>query len=391
MKNSTMLVLIGGRSAVPTISGIIQFLADINRIKFLVCEGEEYEKLQKITADFIKGKKRNIDFNAERDVRVVNPNDFTKVSDALNELVAKEEIAFASLASAPQTMSIASYVFLAKEFDPDVLIFTVSTDQAAIIPLGKDMSPIPFKQKLCVEDYVIACGQEIYKRKAEDSFSFQNIDRLQKLLSFFIKNIESVDSILAEIRKQAGGGDSIKSIRSVTWNDEDLFRRNIAKPFLLDFLEELDSSNLVGKLESCNTISFRVNPSQFDFLRGDWLELFVYLKALECGFDSVEVALELASFNGEIDLFCLNNSNALICECKTGKWDKKAILKLRNLAEKLGGSYCTKVLITSAVEIPDEIIQEAKNSKVRVIGGRELPQILDLLRDEMNEPMYGRR
>jgi hypothetical protein len=391
MTNSTMLVLVGGRSAVPTISGIIQFLADISRIKFLVCEGDEYENLQRITADFIKGQKRDIDFNVERDVRVVNPNDFTKVLKTLSELVTEEKIAFASLASAPQTMSIASYAFLARKFKSDVMMFTVSTDHAAIIPLVENMSPIPFKQKLCVEDYVVACGQEIYKRKVEDSFIFQDINKLQKLSSLFIDNIESVDSILAEIRKQVGGGDSIKSIRRIFLSNEDILRRNIAKPFLLDFLEELASSDLIEKVENSDIISFRMNPDQFDFLRGDWLELFVYLHSLKCGFDSVEVAIELANFNGEIDLFCLNNSNALICECKTGKWDKKAILKLRNLAEKLGGSYCTKVLVTSAVEVPDEIIQEAKNSKVRIISGRELSQITDILKDEMNEPMYGRR
>lgn len=388
----TALVLIGGRSAVPAISGILQFLNDISKIKFLVCRGEEYDKLQRTAYSFIKSKKESVDFESDRDVRVVDPYNFTQVLEALTELLAgEEEVSFASLASAPQTMSIASYDFLQKKF-PTATIFTVSTDQAIIVPLKENESPIPFKAKLSVEDYIRACGHEIYKRKAEDSFTFQKQDQLKELVFYFAENIESVDSILSEIRRQAGkGSDSIKSAQKVSFSDDLINKNNLARSPVIRFLEKLQEQSLIEQLDVSSDISFRVNPKQFSFLQGEWLELLVYLQAQDCNFDSVEPSIELNNFNGEIDLFCLHNSNPLICECKTGKFDKREILKLRNNAEKLGESYCLKILIVSAKEIPDEIQQEAKNSRVKIFNGTDLINLPYLLREEMENPEYTRR
>lgn len=387
----TALVLIGGRSAVPAISGILQFLDDISKIKFLVCNGEEYEKLQRTAYSFIKSKKGSVDFASDRDVRVVDPYNFTQILEALTELLAgEEEVSFASLASAPQTMSIASYGFLQNRF-PTATIFTVSTDQAIIVPLKENEFPIPFRAKLSVEDYIRACGHEIYKRKAEDSFTFQNQDRLKELVFYFAENIESVDSILSEIRRQAGkGSDSIKSNQKVSFSNDLINNNNLVRTFVDQFLEKLKAQSLI-ELDTSSEISFLVTPRQYSFLQGGWLELLVYLQAQDCGFDSVEPSIELNNFNGEIDLFCLHNSNPLICECKTGKFDKKSIFKLRNIAEKLGESYCLKILVVSAKEIPDEIEQEAKNSRVKIFNGRDLSNLPDLFKKEMENPEYTRR
>ncbi|EKQ67348.1 protein of unknown function (DUF1887) [Leptolyngbyaceae cyanobacterium JSC-12] len=202
----TALILIGGRSAVPAISGVLQFLDNISKIKFLTCEGEEYEELQRITSNFIQDKKKDVDFLPDRDVRKVDPYNFAEVLKALTELLSGEDdVSFASLASAPQTMSVASYDFLQKNF-PNAIVFTVSTDRAIIIPLKENESPISFTHKLTVEDYIRAYGHEIYKRKAENSFTFQNHQQLKELVDYFVENIEVVDSILLEIRQQAGKG-----------------------------------------------------------------------------------------------------------------------------------------------------------------------------------------
>jgi hypothetical protein len=392
MSNKTILILIGGRSAVPTISGVLQLINEINRIKFLVCKGEEYETLQRAALNFIKSKKSNIDFVHERDVRIVDSSSFTQISKALTELLPNgEEISFASLASAPQTMSIASYVFLRDNF-PDVTIFTVSTDQAIIIPLKKDEPPMPFKEKLSAEDYILACGHEIYARKSENSFTFQNRDQFKDLLFYFSENIESVDSMLSEIRRQAGkGSNSIKRICTVSLTDYFIEKNNLAKPFLIDFLERLNLASLIINLKISPEISFQINPDSYSFLQGDWLELFTYYQALKCNFDSLESSIEMSNYDGEIDLICLHNSNPLICECKTGKFDKRDILKLRNMAEKLGESYCLKVLIVSAIEIPDEIEQEASNSRVTIFKGQDLKNLSNLLKQEMEDPKYKRR
>ena len=47
MSEKVMLVLIGGRSAVPPVAGVLQFLDDIDKIKFLICQGEQFLQYQK--------------------------------------------------------------------------------------------------------------------------------------------------------------------------------------------------------------------------------------------------------------------------------------------------------------------------------------------------------
>ncbi|BAZ51314.1 hypothetical protein NIES4103_39630 [Nostoc sp. NIES-4103] len=47
MSERVMLVLIGGRSAVPAIAGVLQFLDHLDRVKFLLCNGEQYLQYQK--------------------------------------------------------------------------------------------------------------------------------------------------------------------------------------------------------------------------------------------------------------------------------------------------------------------------------------------------------
>ncbi len=388
----TALILIGGRSAVPAISGVLQFLDNISKIKFLTCEGEEYEKLQRITSNFIQDKKKDVDFLPDRDVRKVDPYNFAEVLKGLTELLSGEDdVSFASLASAPQTMSIASYDFLQKNF-PNAIVFTVSTDRAIIIPLKENESPISFTHKLTVEDYIRACGHKIYKGKAENSFTFQNHQQLKELVDYFVENIEVVDSILLEIRQQAGkGSDSIKNFRPVSLSEDIINKHNLVKSFVIEFLEKLQAKELIDRLSIDSEISFRVKPDSYSFLQGDWLELFAYCQAKECHFDSLEPSIEMSDYNGEIDLFCLHNSNPLICECKTGKFDKKEIFKLRNIAEKLGESYCLKVLIVSSVEVSDELEQEASNSRVTIFNGRDLIKLSQLLKQEMEDPHYKRR
>jgi len=165
----------------------------------------------------------------------------------------------------------------------------------------------------------------------------------------------------------------------------------LVKSFVIEFLEKLQAKELIDGLSTDSEISFRVKPDPYSFLQGDWLELFAYCQAQECHFDSLEPSIEMSDYNGEIDLFCLHNSNPLICECKTGKFDKKEIFKLRNIAEKLGESYCLKVLIVSSVEVSDELEQEASNSRVTIFKGRDLIKLSQLLKQEMEDPHYKRR
>ncbi|MFM6133063.1 MAG: Card1-like endonuclease domain-containing protein, partial [Sphaerospermopsis kisseleviana] len=108
-------------------------------------------------------------------------------------------------------------------------------------------------------------------------------------------------------------------------------------------------------------------------------------------FDSVEMGVHINNYRGEIDVFCLNNTNALICECKTGKkLDSDDLSILNSKAEKLGGNYCVKLFITSECEVDEKFINQAKNNKVVVISGKELKNLTDILIQQMQNPTYKR-
>ncbi|MFM6006449.1 MAG: Card1-like endonuclease domain-containing protein, partial [Sphaerospermopsis kisseleviana] len=130
----------------------------------------------------------------------------------------------------------------------------------------------------------------------------------------------------------------------------------------------------------------------YSFIAGGWLEVFVYSSAKLCKFDSVEIGVTIDNYRGEIDVFCLNSANAMICECKTGgKLKSKDLYDLVSKADKLGSNYCVKIFITSEYDIDEEFINTAKNNKVVVVSGDKLMNITEILTKEMQDPTYLRR
>lgn len=386
-----MLILIGGRSVVPALAGAIQFITDVDRVKFLVCEGEQYEEFQRRAERFIKEKHGEI-LCQEADIEIVNPINFGEVYNTVSNLCKPHEsIKYINLTTAPQAMAIATYHYF-QENCSQALIFTVSTDQAKVIPLTKNGEFIPFNRKLDIDDYIIACGGDIFKKKWASESDIEEIDSLKILVNSLVDRISLTDSIFSEIKKQSGGGDSIKSTKLIKLDNLFMMKANISKSSIFDFLDTLENALIITNLDdSRQEISFRVNSKKYSFIKGDWLEMFAFLKAKECDFDSVASGVELSGYNGEIDIFILHNSTALICECKSGSFQKADLFKLKAKGEKLGGSYCTKLFVTSSLEISEEFANEAKSSNITLLTAKDLPYLAERLQQEMQEPKYKRR
>ena len=165
MSEKVMLVLIGGRSAVPPVAGVLQFLNDIDKIKFLLCQDKEEQYLQykKSVENVIKQKRQDLVFN-ESDVITVNPNNFDEVYLAVEKLCQDvENLKYVNLTSVPQTMAISVYSYVQKKYK-DVLAFSVNTNQSQIIPLVFGKQPVPFNKRLTVENYITMYGFNIFKK-----------------------------------------------------------------------------------------------------------------------------------------------------------------------------------------------------------------------------------
>ncbi|WP_445627669.1 Card1-like endonuclease domain-containing protein [Nostoc sp. DSM 114167] len=388
MLERVMLVLIGGRSGVPAIAGVLQFLDQVDRIKFLLCREEQYLHFQKNIEKVIKQERENLVCDNETDVISVDPNKFDEVYIAVQKLCqGVEELKYVNLSTVPQSMAFSVYSYILEKYK-DVLVFTVNTDQSQIIPLVFGKQAIPFNKRLSVENYIALCGFNIFKKV----INFEN--NLENTAKYIVDCIQVSSKIISVIRSKAGGGDSIKAPRGFSIDEKDFIKLGILINELEQFFIELEKFSIIHNLQKQNNlIKFRIETKEnYAFLAGDWLEVFVYSSAKQCSFDSVEMGVEIDNYRGEIDVFCLNSANAMICECKTGgKLDADDLSVISSKAEKLGGNYCVKLFITSESDVGEEFLNKAKNNRVVVVSGNELTRMNDILAKEMQFPTYPRR
>jgi len=384
-----MLVLIGGRSAVPTVAGVLQFLDEVDKIKFILCKGGQYLQYQKNVETVIKQKRQDLIFNNETDVITVDPNKFDEVYVAIRKLCQDvKQIKYVNLTSVPQTMAISVYSYVQEKFK-DVLVFSVNTDQSQIIPLIFGRQPLPFNKRLTVENYVAMYGFNIFRRQLVGE------EYIENTAQYIVENIEIARKILYIIRKNSGDADTIKTApKGFNIDETDFTKLGISNSDVEGFLQKLESLSLLNKLQKFNgNIKFRIETKEnYSFIAGGWLEVFVYSSAKLCKFDSVEIGVTIDNYRGEIDVFCLNSANAMICECKTGgKLKSKDLYDLVSKADKLGSNYCVKIFITSEYDIDEEFMNTAKNNRVVVVSGDKLMNITDILTKEMQDPTYLRR
>ena len=381
-----MLVLIGGRSAVPAIAGALQFLDKVDRVKFLLCDGNDYPTFQENVEKVLKQEQRNLLCDKITDVKIVNPNKFDDVYKAVDELCnGVKDLKYVNLTTAPQIMAFSVYSYVLKEYK-EALIFNVNTDISQINPLVFGKEPTSFNKPLSVENYLAMYGLNIFKKNTGKN-------EADSVAQYFGNNVNISRQILSIIRSDAKGADSIKAPRGFNIKRDKFKKLEMLDNDLETFFEMLAKAEIIQNLQqSEREIKFKIQTKEnYAFLAGEWLELYVYLSAIECKFDSVAMGVELDNYKGELDVFCLNNANAMICECKTGGFKSEDLSKLNSKAEKLGGNYCVKLFINSDLKVSDEFLNKAKNDKIVVVSGDKFSDLTNILKKEMEKPTYPRR
>ena len=381
-----MLVLIGGRSAVPAIAGALQFLDKVDRVKFLLCDGNDYPTFQENVEKVLKQEQRNLLCDKITDVKIVNPNKFDDVYKAVDELCnGVKDLKYVNLTTAPQIMAFSVYSYVLKEYK-EALVFNVNTDISQINPLVFAKEPTSFNKPLSVENYLAMYGLNIFKKNTGKN-------EADSVAQYCGNNVNISRQILSIIRSDAKGADSIKAPRGFNLKKDKFKKLEMLDNDLETFFEMLAKAEIIQNLQqSEREIKFKIQTKEnYAFLAGEWLELYVYLSAIECKFDSVAMGVELDNYKGELDVFCLNNANAMICECKTGGFKSEDLSKLNSKAEKLGGNYCVKLFITSDVKVSEEFLNKAKNDKIVVVSGDKFSDLTNILKKEMEKPTYPRR
>ncbi|MCA9950723.1 MAG: DUF1887 family protein [Anaerolineales bacterium] len=395
MTEKVMLLLVGGRSATPALMGALQFIHEVNRVKFLLCEhkDDQYLTFQKIIMRLLRVSQPDLLCDDVRDVKTVDGNNFDQVTTAVTQLCADiSDLHFVNLTSVPQSMSFAVYHYL-HDKHPQALPFSIYTHKSQLIPLASGKKTQRLTKKLTVDQYVTACDTAVFQYKFDVKRLSCTPEQAVAVAGELAENIAQTDKLLAIIRK---AGENIKTPKTIHINKLNL-SKHVDNEDLRRFMQRLYEAGLISRFTEQDTrFSYRVE-TQHDhaFLYGDWLEYYVYLQAKEAGFDSVKMAVELKDFKGEIDLIAVHNANALICECKTGKFSSTDLARLESKAIKLGGNYCVRLFISTAQKAENDpgfekLCRQAANRRIVVVTGDDLPQIEKKLKREMEQPTYSR-
>ena len=171
--------------------------------------------------------------------------------------------------------------------------------------------------------------------------------------------------------------------------------------------------------------SFEISRQQNEFLKGGWLELYVYneianiIEDEQPLYQNIEINRHVYNKTGqdynkqeenELDVSMIYNAQLFIIECKSGFEAKKSgtIFKLDSVANAFGGGFVGKYLVTAltkkeiikenASQTEDDKDQREKNNieerleirKIKLITLDELQELKAIFRKEATEPEYSR-
>jgi Domain of unknown function (DUF1887) len=136
------------------------------------------------------------------------------------------------------------------------------------------------------------------------------------------------------------------------------------------------------------------------FFTGTWLEYYAWHCAHEADvFDDIHMDIKIPNIAGatnQIDLAAMRSAMLLLGECKTGPFAADDLAKLDSLANMLGGQFVTRILITGCTSAANQkswqsFYEQARERKVVVVTGDDLPRLTQILRREALTPTYTQR
>ena len=172
---------------------------------------------------------------------------------------------------------------------------------------------------------------------------------------------------------------------------------NVDEQFNKDLLEQLSDAGLICDFRPDNDIlTFRYKNEQVKRCiskAGNILELYVYMLAQEIVtedptfYDDIGIGV-VVDWDGvihgaddgidtknEIDVILMRDLIPLFISCKNGEVHKEALYELETVAEKFGGEYAKKILITTYVSRDEDsrkyIMQRARDMNIDIIEGVE--------------------
>lgn len=305
-----------------------------------------------------------------------------------------------NLSSGTKVMALGAYEFARQHRLPALY---VDTNARRILDLTtkQDFSTIPLR----VDSYLACYGRSPEAKFNADALSC-SLEQAIELAGWLVAAADPALSVLELVRRYGEGkGKRTCKVSKHRPDNTELHVWN--KLVSVGLLERIDDKEA--------TFSFTL-PSDvdFEFLKGTWLEMFVWHEACNQRnkegapvFDDALFNFEIPSDHSgarkEIDVGLMVAGQMIHCSCKAGGkriWSTDHLDELRAVSSLIGGRFCSRVFITSKNPPAENdgdwkdyqlFLEQAKDRQIVVIAGDKLPHVgACLARQASNEATYRR-
>ncbi len=314
--------------------------------------------------------------------KLVSPYDMYETLEICRYIVNKhlnDEIII-NLASEPKLMSIGAFT-LAKELDSEgkkikVLCYT----RDGIVDVLSNSKPT--RIKIGIQKYFQAYGWNV-KYKQEKCW-------VSELGKFLVDNLPISRELFHKMR--------------VDQNEKKNNNRkySIKEPLTVEeykILEKLYNMGWIENIEKNNQgIYYNCKKEKFDKLNGKWLDYYVYDIAKDLVDDNNQPLFDECAWEvdykgkKEIDFIGLHAGEIIIASCKDRPFEVDYLEELDSVAERIGGSMCTKLFITTSNQKLDKNqIQCFEQRKIVPVFSDELINLGKIIQEQVIKPIYPRR
>ncbi len=389
-----MIILTGGRSA-PAVLGALTVRP--RAVEFINSRDEAHRQDEVVSA-----LKSLADIALPTSSETIDAYDMAAAYEACAAIVQRigDGPFVINLSSGTKVMALGVYEFAREHRFPALY---VDTNARRVLDLTtKQVFPtIP----LTVDSYLACYRRSPVARFNKDALSC-SLEQAIELARWLVSAAEPAQCVLELVRRY-GEGRGKRTCKVGKYQPDNAELSVWHKLVSVGLLER------IGEGEATFSFTLR-SDADFEFLKGAWLEVFVWHEArnqrnkdgmpvFDDALFNFEIPSDSSGARKEIDVGLMVAGQMIHCSCKAGGkkiWSTEHLDELRAVSSLIGGRFCSRVFITSKkppAEGDDDwksyqlFLEQARDRQIVVIAGDQLPQIgSHLAREASNRPSYPR-
>lgn len=389
-----MIILTGGRSA-PAVLGALAVKPQA--VELINSRDEAYRQDEVVSA-----LRSLVDVTLPTSGETIDAYDMDAVYKACAAIVERigNVPVVINLSSGTKVMALGAYEFARQHQFPALYVDT-NARRVLDLTTKQDFPTIP----LTVDSYLACYRRSPVAKLNKDALSC-SLQQAIELAGWLVTTGEPALTVLELIRRH-GEGKGKRTCKIDKYRPDNTELSVWHKLVSVGFLER------IGEREATFLFTLR-SDADFEFLKGTWLEVFVWHEAchqrnkegtpvFDDSLFNFEIPSDSSGARKEIDVGLMVAGQMIHCSCKAGGkkiWLTDHLDELRAVSSLIGGRFCSRIFITSKkppAEGDDDwksyqlFLEQARDRQIVVIAGDQLPQIgAHLAREASNRPTYPR-